>query len=59
MSHSSLSRRSFLKSTSLLAGATVLGSSSALLAPEAVHAQTSSDDVATILKLHLQTEEVS
>jgi hypothetical protein len=57
MSKTRLSRRDFLQSTSLLAGATLMGSAT-LITPSAAHAQASASGLENILKLRLQGEDV-
>jgi dienelactone hydrolase len=51
-------RRKFLQSTSVLAGATFLGRSAELVFPDAVHAQASTGDLEPILKIPIQTRDV-
>jgi len=58
MSNTGLSRRGFLQSTSLLAGATLVSTSATLMEPPVALAQTRIEEVGTVLKLRLQTEDV-
>jgi dienelactone hydrolase len=58
MSKPSLTRRGFLQSTSLLAGASLVGTSAVLVEPTVSQAQTRIEEVDPMLKLRLQTEDV-
>jgi hypothetical protein len=57
MPETPVTRRGFLQSTSMLAGAALMGTSGALVEPELSRAQTSTGEVGTVLKLRLQTED--
>jgi len=58
MSNASLTRRGFLQSTSLVAGATLVGSSAVLVDPTIAKAQTRIEEVGAVMKLRLQSEDV-
>jgi hypothetical protein len=58
MSKTSLTRRGFLQSTSVLAGASLVGASATLAEPVVSLAQTRIEEVGEVLKLRLQTEDV-
>jgi dienelactone hydrolase len=58
MSNSRSTRRGFLQSTSMLAGATLVGTSASLVTPQAALAQTRVEEVGEVLNLRLQTEDV-
>ena len=51
MFNKGLTRRGFLQSTSKVAGATLMGSTVQLLPTSALHAETNTDQVGTVLKL--------
>ena len=58
MPNSRPTRRGFLRSTSMLAGATLAGTSASLVTPPAALAQTRVEEVGEVLQLRLQTEDV-
>jgi dienelactone hydrolase len=58
MSNEGLTRRGFLQTTSKIAGATLVGSSGHFLTPPVLRAQTNTDEVETVLKQQIQTEDV-
>jgi dienelactone hydrolase len=58
MSNFRSTRRGFLQSTSMLASATLVGTSASLVTQQAALAQTRVEEVGEVLKLRLQTEDV-
>jgi len=58
MSDTGFTRRGFLQSSSFLAGAALAGTSATLRKPAVVRAETGTNEMGTVLKLRLQSEDV-
>ncbi len=58
MAETGFTRRGFLQSSSILAGVTLAGTSATLMKPAVARAETGTDEMGTVLKLRLQSEDV-